>query len=90
MRLAGRQPTPATTDGHFPRRWCFVTDYSPPRTVAGLTIGQLVLDLLLAGIAAAIVYGVSADLRATVAAAVIGAVWFYAGVVYGWGEAMGI
>jgi hypothetical protein len=61
-----------------------------PRTAIGLTSWQVALHVVLAGVAGGMVYAVSADPQVAVVGTLVGCVWFYAGMVYGYGEAVGI
>lgn len=60
------------------------------RTLLGLTTKEIVLHLAAAFVSGATIYALTDDTYAGIAASTIGAVWFFLGVIYGYGEAVGV
>ena len=61
-----------------------------PRTVLGFTVKEVVLHIVAAGVSGGTIFVLTGDTYAGVAATLIGAVWFFLGIIYGYGEATGI
>jgi len=61
-----------------------------PRTVLGLTTKEIVLHLVAAFVSGGTIYALTGDAYAGIASTIIGAVWFFLGIIYGYGEAVGV
>lgn len=61
-----------------------------PRTVLGLTLREVVLHVVAAGVSGGTIFALTGDTYAGIAATIIGAAWFFLGIIYGYGEAVGV